>query len=358
MNGIDRETETISLAPSQDNVVYNFLANGANVVQVRWTYSNGAFNHFYYLKDHLGSVRMTVNAQGGVVGYNDYYPFGLTMPGRSMSSSADPRYTFTGKEQDVETTLDYGVYPALGGSARYYDSWRGQWLSVDPMAEKYLGLSPYNYTANNPIVLIDAHGDTVTFADDNIKKETMDFYNEKDSKGNYVNGSFRNQFDELNASTQVYNVSLGDVNGEAQGLTTTFDGKVVSIILDPKGSLSFGTIIAHEFAHGQQFEEGEIGFYRDSKGQWSPFNYDITDETKAYDAMLGVAKASDYWSIGGKSVLGEYDMQDTQAKKEAFLRGHGYEECPTGPLNNTATTQAQLQHLGISQALYRTYKGQ
>ena len=32
------------------------------------------------------------------------------------------------------------------------------WLSVDPLAEKYPGMSPYNYTAENPINLVDPDG--------------------------------------------------------------------------------------------------------------------------------------------------------------------------------------------------------
>jgi RHS repeat-associated protein len=97
---------------------------------------------------------MTVDANGNTVGYNDYYPFGMTMPSRSMASSADPRYQFTSKERDAaETGYDYF-------DARYYDSWSGRWMEVDPMAEKYLGWSPYNYGLNNPIVFIDLHGDS------------------------------------------------------------------------------------------------------------------------------------------------------------------------------------------------------
>ncbi|PKO97546.1 MAG: hypothetical protein CVU14_10755, partial [Bacteroidetes bacterium HGW-Bacteroidetes-9] len=34
------------------------------------------------------------------------------------------------------------------------------WLSVDPMADKYPNLSPYNYCMNNPIMLIDPNGDS------------------------------------------------------------------------------------------------------------------------------------------------------------------------------------------------------
>jgi len=35
-----------------------------------------------------------------------------------------------------------------------------RWLSVDPMANKYPGWSPYNYCSNNPILRIDLHGDS------------------------------------------------------------------------------------------------------------------------------------------------------------------------------------------------------
>ena len=61
------------------------------------------------------------------------------------------RAGFTGKEQDPETSLYYF-------GARYYDSWRGQWLSVDPLANKYPGWSPYNYVRDNPIGFVDPNG--------------------------------------------------------------------------------------------------------------------------------------------------------------------------------------------------------
>ncbi|MBN2730401.1 MAG: hypothetical protein JXR53_14340 [Bacteroidales bacterium] len=39
----------------------------------------------------------------------------------------------------------------------YYNS---KWWSVDPRAEKYVSLSPYNFCMNNPILYIDPNGDT------------------------------------------------------------------------------------------------------------------------------------------------------------------------------------------------------
>ena len=69
-----------------------------------------------------------------------------------MAGSADARYQFTAKERDAnETGYDYF-------GARYYDSWRGGWTSVDPMAEKYPDVSPYQYSHNNPVSRLDIDG--------------------------------------------------------------------------------------------------------------------------------------------------------------------------------------------------------
>ena len=61
-------------------------------------------------------------------------------------------YTFTGKERDSET--GYGYF-----GARYMDhELMTMWLSVDPMADKYPGISPYAYCAWNPVKLVDPDG--------------------------------------------------------------------------------------------------------------------------------------------------------------------------------------------------------
>ncbi len=61
------------------------------------------------------------------------------------------RYKFNGKELDKQT--GYYYY-----GARYYDPVLSRWLSVDPLAEKYPGFSPYNFTLNSPVMRVDKNG--------------------------------------------------------------------------------------------------------------------------------------------------------------------------------------------------------
>ena len=49
-----------------------------------------------------------------------------------------------GKEKDFETGYHY--YGAIN------------WLSVDPLSDKYPSMSPYAYCANNPVILVDPDG--------------------------------------------------------------------------------------------------------------------------------------------------------------------------------------------------------
>jgi len=63
------------------------------------------------------------------------------------------RYGFNGKEKSSEITSDDYDF-----GARIYDGRIGRWLSIDSKAGKYPMLSPYNYSANNPVVNKDVDG--------------------------------------------------------------------------------------------------------------------------------------------------------------------------------------------------------
>ena len=65
--------------------------------------------------------------------------------------------SFTGKERDSETGFSYF-------GARYYDSdLMTGWLSVDPLADDFSNISPYNYCNWNPVKLKDPDGGRTNF---------------------------------------------------------------------------------------------------------------------------------------------------------------------------------------------------
>lgn len=91
-----------------------------------------------------------------VLDTNEYYPFGMNFIRSGISDTIfDPlavpyNYKYNGKELQETGMYDYG--------ARFYMPDIGRWGVVDPLAEKYPDISPYVYTANNPIKFIDPDG--------------------------------------------------------------------------------------------------------------------------------------------------------------------------------------------------------
>src|SRR5690606_40127525 len=101
--------------------------------------------------DHLGSSTLITDNFGEPYQFFLNLPFGESMAEQRRSGSFNNPYKFNGKELDEETGLYYY-------GARYYNPRTSVWLSVDPLAEKYPGISPYAYVANNPISNIDPVG--------------------------------------------------------------------------------------------------------------------------------------------------------------------------------------------------------
>ena len=106
----------------------------------------------FYLKDHLGNVRMVVDENGNIVQVNDYYPFGALYG--SGTGDAAQRYKYNGKELERMHGLDWYDY-----GARWMDPVLCRFTTMDPLCEKYYDTSPYAYCANNPMKYIDPDGE-------------------------------------------------------------------------------------------------------------------------------------------------------------------------------------------------------
>ena len=114
----------------------------------------------YYIQDYQGNNRMVVNKIGQKEQINHYYPYGQLMA--DISTNPDKQaFKYGGKELDRTFGLDLYDF-----EARQYDAVLPSFTSIDPLAEKYYGISPYAYCGGDPINYVDLHGDGLTIAGD------------------------------------------------------------------------------------------------------------------------------------------------------------------------------------------------
>ena len=89
-----------------------------------------------------------------VVTANDYYPFGMQMPGRKYSQvNSSYRYGFNGQENSDEIAA--GLTTAMYWE---YDSRIGRRWNLEPLTAQFPELSPYVVLNNNPILNDDPNG--------------------------------------------------------------------------------------------------------------------------------------------------------------------------------------------------------
>ena len=135
--------------------IYNYMPVDALTCKESAEFARRQFE----LTNHLGNVLAVVSDkklndnEPDVVSTSDYFPFGMTMPNRSLSG--DYRFGFNGVEKDDEVAGagNYSDFKFRGYSPR-----TGQFWSVDPLARSYAGWSPYAFAQRRPIDGIDLEG--------------------------------------------------------------------------------------------------------------------------------------------------------------------------------------------------------
>ena len=190
-------------------------------------------------------------------------PLGMTLPDRSYNAHTY-RHGFTGHEK--ESDLAEGIYTT---EYRLYDARVGRWLSVDPLFEKYVGMSPYNYCAGNPVMMVDPDGKEVGV---NVDGETF-VYNptikeNRYSGNNEIIGRFVSTLNKMN-STRIGNKLLKSLhesgnkyiitNQASSKSNTNATVKSKDGVINKMGVSCKLLDISHELFHSYQYEKGQGG---------------------------------------------------------------------------------------------------
>ena len=196
VNGIEYNVNGIDIILTEEGVARN---NG------------GRYSYEYNLTDHLGNVRYTFHQHPETkaleaIQQDDYYAFG-----KRFGDGGVNKYLYNGKElQDELGQLDYG--------ARFYDPEIARWSVGDPLAEMYLGHSPYNYVLNNPInnidpdgrsvntKYVDKNGQAIVNTDDGIDRTVV----VRDSQRGAFDEAMRNARNQGNINNSQFNTDLSN----------------------------------------------------------------------------------------------------------------------------------------------------
>lgn len=110
------------------------------------------YEYQYYIKDHLGNVRVVFKSGPTLIAEHHYYPYGMNMEGNYYLSGYNQKYRYNGKEL-VGSDLNWYHY-----GARWYDPCIARFTTIDPLTDKYNFRSGYVYAADNPVMNIDFKG--------------------------------------------------------------------------------------------------------------------------------------------------------------------------------------------------------
>ena len=203
--------------------------NNANAVVNSYVYANDqvVMQHagdmdapkYFYLRDHLGSVRQVVDSDGEVVNLYNYTPHGEAVAPETQETIYNP-FQFTGQWYDTKL-LQYNLrarpyYPAIGRFGSH-DPVRGTFRSP-------LTLHPYLYCLNDPVNHTDPTGmvtkEEVTYS----TGAAAGLGGAGSSQGMAILQNVRTLADMLGTRAQVYSKTIVDAaSGNINAWTRTMN---------------------------------------------------------------------------------------------------------------------------------------
>jgi len=144
--GIVQADSSILIAGTVTRRYYAFASQ--NVAMIQCT-SHGCVGLQYFLTDHLGSVAAVVDANGGLVSQQRYYPYGGVRSDVGTVTQTDFGYT---GQRNLDAQGNSYRLGLMDYKARFYDPYLHHFIQPDTMTPGGpQGLNRYAYVGNNPV---------------------------------------------------------------------------------------------------------------------------------------------------------------------------------------------------------------
>jgi RHS repeat-associated protein len=244
-------------------------------------------------------------------------------------------YKYNGKEHNQELGLDWYDY-----GWRNYNPAIGRWMNIDPLAEVYSPLSPYNYTANNPVRFVDYDGEDFG-VEINHKDKTLKI------KANLYFKSSEDLAKNLNAILQW---------NDAEGTYSNKDGESYSVSFEISGSVA------------EEGSDEEAAAKKDRIGNFVTEQND-SDFESGYTSKGGKEKVKDVggYTSNNKNIFNKTSVANDQTRAHEIGHLFGLGENSGGvmdykedfsSLSNVTTGNLSTVVKKTLKALQRLKKGQ
>ena len=255
----------------------------------------------------------------------------------------------------IALNIDEGVVLFLGRNDSILSKVKLQpeqllhWFSVDPLANKYPGQSPYNFVENNPIYFIDKDGRILW--DPQAKKEVV--YNEESKKFSYKDGSQLSKSYINNAMPMLSKLTSSDVGTE---IVKSFQAVSTRVIIDEndpqkntaqaKNANSVITPLADESGN---FKKNSDGLYEEVTitPMWNNLEKTAKMDNMSVDEKLIGTMTVEWGHIGTKKQI---DLEESLGGPDVIYSKTGQ--------NEFAQTYNGLLNSAVSNEIsYRNEKG-
>lgn len=251
-----------------------------------FVYENGTAQAYNFTVNNLVVTQYQNQSKAlyvaAIQSLQDYYAFGMQMPGKGYSGTGGYRYGFNGQEKDDEV---YGAGNLNSFEYRIYNSRIGRFMSIDPHSDSYPNWNPYNFVFDNPLVLIDPDGRDPIYGKNfwgNVKLIGDD--GKKDNKSYLVRGKVKR---DVKSATKEKKDYTGDL---------TEGKKVIKI---PTGQIMDDVIQSVTDTEKSQMENGghaNIGDAKATRWDEGPPATEIKDE---FGNVIGAEATLRPFMIGG-----------------------------------------------------------